>query len=281
MNKSPVFVETTAVVDSALKGHREYIISYLKKQGIGLSTNYVRMEIKRGPLQYMTALHNICVNMKMFSLVVKKISNLSASLQKYRLSMYLECLSQFFSNIGQKSTSVLDGDEIDIIIAKMIASYLRIQIKVIWQEIEELAKEITNPMRCFIDISPPKIKEGNLLDNFPSKCNGGKVECGIREFFKDNEDDFKKILARLDMIPIGERDTETLKRIGALKNIIRLLPYNRKFSNKEPNYRLCWNCGDAIIAVSSPSDSIILTSNRKHYEPICESINRILFSYKI
>lgn len=278
MSDISIFIDTTAVIDSSLKSYREMIKSIISKYKNTISSNYVRMEIKRGPIQYLTALHNMCVTLGKYSLVMEKIQKLSSSFQKNRLSMYLEVLYQFFSKIGQKKPSEFEHMEFDVVIAKMIASYLRIQIKIVWREIDDLANEVGNPMRCFMDITAPR-KVGNLLDNFPSQCNGATVECRIREFFKDNELDFKYIVGALENIPEKDRDRETVKRISALKNILRLLPYNRKVSNKEPNYKLCWHCGDAILAISSPRESTILTSNKKHFEPICGSIDRKLFVY--
>jgi hypothetical protein len=64
-----------------------------------------------------------------------------------------------------------------------------------------------------------------------------------------------------------------------MKEIIRLLPFNnRKFSNKE-NKERCWDCGDAVLAVTSPKESHVLHHNKKHYEPICKSIERMDITY--
>lgn len=131
MSDSSIFIETTAVIDSSLKAYREMIKSIISKYKKTISNNYVRMEIKRGPIQYLTALHNMCVTLEKYSLVMEKIQKLSSSPQKHRLSMYLEVLRQFFSKIGQKNPSEFEDIEIDKVLAKMIASYLRIQIKLI------------------------------------------------------------------------------------------------------------------------------------------------------
>ena len=84
---------------------------------------------------------------------------------------------------------------------------------------------------------------------------------------------FEKILAELKKIETP--DGETAKRIKSLKEILRLLPYNnRKFSNKENSRQDCWNCSDAILAVTAPAEADILNHNSKHYDPICRAINK-------
>jgi hypothetical protein len=133
-------------------------------------------------------------------------------------------------------------------------------------------------MNCFVDIQPPR-EEGEFFNNTPRLCPGSKVECNIKQFFRDNEEAFTKIRDKLKSLSKKGIDTETQQRISSLNEILRLLPHNRKFSNKEPNVKNCWRCGDAILAVTASADADVLNHNKKHYDPICEAIGKKSISY--
>jgi hypothetical protein len=135
-------------------------------------------------------------------------------------------------------------------------------------------------MSCFLDIKPPIMD--NIIDNSIQRtCDKSEFECKIKEFFRIKITDFEDILEHLNRLQEADVDLETSKRIKSLKEIIRLLPYNnRKFSNKEDKEK-CWNCGDAILAVTSPEEAHVLHHNKKHYAPICKSIGRTDVTYKL
>ena len=128
-------------------------------------------------------------------------------------------------------------------------------------------------MSCFIDIRPP-IKKGNLYDNKPRTCDKSEFKCDIHIFFKNNEDEFNKILNRLDGSENKEHDEETKKRIKSLKQILRVI-------KRDVNHKDCWYCGDAIISVEAPKQSDVFTINVKHFKPICEAINKNVISYDL
>ena len=284
MSDKIIFFETTAVVDYSLRPEaRERIKNICQQYGKTVTAQYVRMEIKRGVLQYLVYLYNLIASKHSFADVLNTVSKLSSTPQKYRLGTVLKILANFSKEIKNKTPQdIIDeyGDiPIDEYQRRKSKSYLRTIIKLLWRSIDKIADEIVNPMDCFPDIRGPYEKEG-LFINKPRDCGKSKFECKIKQFFREHQVEFQKILNQLEQMPTGNLDEETSRRKRSLKEILRLLPYGgRKFSNKEPNRKDCWNCGDAILAVVAPDSADILNNNQKHYKPICAAINKRSIPY--
>ena len=272
-------METTAVVDYSLKpGARERIKNICEQYGKTVTAQYVKMEIKRGILQYLVYLHNLIASKNSFADVLNTVSKLSSTPQKYRLATILKILANFSKEIKNKTPQDIINEYGDIPIdeyqRRKSKSYLRNIIKLLWRSIDKIGDEILNPMDCFPDIREPYEKEGFFV-NEPRDCEKSKFECKIKQFFREHQTEFQKILNQLEQMPAGNLDEETSRRKRSLKQILRLLPYGgRKFSNKELNRKDCWNCGDAILAVVAPHSADILNNNQRHYRRICMAINK-------
>ena len=261
MSNEIIFLETTAVVDYSLKPEAKVRIKNICEQyGKKITAQYVRMEIKRGVLQYLIYLHNLIASKNSFADVLNTVSKLSSTPQKYRLGTILKILANFSKEIKNKTPQDIISEYGDIPIdeyqRRKSKSYLRNIIKLLWRSIDKIGDEILNPMDCFPDIREPYEKEGFFV-NEPRDCEKSKFECKIKQFFREHQTEFQKILNQLEQVPPGNMDEETLRRKKSLKQILRLLPYGgRKFSNKELNRKDCWNCGDAILAVVAPQVQI-------------------------
>ena len=273
MANNTLFLETTAIIDHCFTETTGRIDRILERHEKKLSAQYVRMEIKRGFLQYLVLLHNKLTTYTSYHEVMDSIYRLSATPSRNRLSSILKAMAEFFKDVEKEKI-----DNLDEYLRREMASYTRILVRRVWNSLERLSEELLNPMNCYIDIAPPHQVKA-VLYNDGSQCNKSKIECKIKEFFETHRKDFEEILKTLQVLP--QPDLETKKRIKSLKEILRLLPYaSRKFSNKEHNFKNCWSCGDAILAVLSPAKSTILTSNLKHYQPICNIIDRKVISYR-
>jgi hypothetical protein len=276
-DNNEIFLETTSIVDYALKKkYRRQIQMIIKQYNKKISSNYVRMELKKGVIANLVYLHNKIKNCESWSQVMEAIYRLSATPQRNKLSTCLEVLQIFWSEIEQKATGKA---EISDYLMKQSPSSIRIMIRKLWKQIDKITDEKQNPMSCFVDIQPTKMV-GDLLENSPAKCNNSKHECEIKDFFKENLSLFEAVFSHLSNLPANHIDAETERRIKALKEIIRLLPYNgRKFSNKEPNVTYCWNCSDAILSIITPSETHILHRNPRHFIPICRALNKQSVTY--
>ncbi len=268
-----IFIETSALVDYTLKPeYRETIQAILAQYQTKVSSHYVRMELKKGVIQYLVYLHNKTLSCDRWSEVQKAISALSATPQRHRLGTILEALQNFWTEI--EHNELPQNISLNEYLRQRSVSFLRLSIRRLWRQLEKITDKQANPMFCFSDIQPPREVNG-LLDNKPQKCPQSQYECKIKDFFRNNKQSFENILDHLQNLPEKNIDTETKHRMHSLKEILRLLPYNnRKFSNKEPNVKDCWNCSDAILAVTAPAEAHILHRNPRHYGPICAALGK-------
>jgi hypothetical protein len=270
-----VFLETTIMIDRLCKDNetKSNIGEILSNYDKTYTSNYARMEFKRGFLQNLVYLHGKVALCRNLTEVLEAISKLSATPQRHLLGSILENIKNFYRNIYQtKPSEIIEkyGDiSIDEYLKEMAESYLSNLIRSSWRRFDKVVDEVINPMECFVDIKSPR-KVERIYDNTPRTCDKSKYKCEIRRFFNNNPESFSKILKSLQ--DLTNLDTETTKRIRSLKEILRL----RK---KDIMPKDCWNCSDAIMAVEAPHDSDIFNNNQKHYIPICDVLSKQSVGY--
>lgn len=279
-----VYLETTAIIDAVLR-IKKYpkLASILLPSNKKYSSQYTKMEIKRGFLNNLVLLHNrICISEK-WSDVEDYIYKLSAGLRRNQLSTILGSMAVYWKNIEKLRPEDLKekyGERsLSDIMKESSISFLRTWIKYIFKKMDKVCDEILDPMKCFNDLCPP-LQEGHLFSNKPVYCKSSKIQCEVKQFFSENSQDFNKIFEGLKKIPENKRDTETQKRIPSLKKILKKLFSSTKyFNNHSQDEKLCWNCGDAIHVVLAPSNALVANRNKKHFEDICNLINKKNYSY--
>jgi len=277
-------LETTAVIDFLFKPKlKEKIFSVLHDASQKTTLNYVKMEIKRGFLNNLVLLYNKIRESNKLSDVFDYLSTISSTPLKKQLSTMLEALAICSREVERERPDRIREEygNVDNQLIE-IAGILRLKILRLFRQVDKMVDTLLNPMDCFVDIKPPvEMKKWGRIDNKPSWCSGSKKECSIKKFFIDNVNSFKQIYEQLKEIPEKDRDVETQKRIKSLKKILGLLPSStRYFGNHHQNYRLCWNCGDAVIAVATPENFIVLNNNESHYLPICRIIGKKSMTYR-
>ena len=274
-----LYLETTAVIDASFKSFPE-LLARIKSSEKSLSSHYVKMEIKKGFLYNLVLLHNKVIECDSYAEVQQFAANLASSPRRYYLGAVLDALKVFWENIESKRPDDLKvkygniplGDSLK----KETINFLRMWIRLFLPKIDRLVAEIVNPMKCFVDLKGPVLKD-NLFDNKPAKCPASTTECEILKFFRENIKDFDSILATLKAIPQAERDPETTRRVAALNRILKKKIHRTNsvtFSNKSQDEEMCWVCGDAIHAVIAPKGSSVANRNGRHFDPICKSIDR-------
>ena len=273
-----IFIETSALVDYAIKSRgKGDIARILSEYDTKVSSNYVRMELLRGVIQYLTYLHNKIANCSTWSDVQNAISNLSSTPQRHRLGAVLEAMTEFWGSIQDKAIEEIAEESpattLGDYVKKRSMPFIWLQIRRLWRTFDKIVEESSNPMDCYVDLREPTRNNNGLVDNSSNNCGKSETECQIRQFFEENKAQFESVYNCLKDLPEAEVDQ---KHRNSLKEILRLLPYkNRKISNREDKMKKhCWNCGDSILSVLAPKDATILHHNAKHYEPICRAINR-------
>ena len=277
-----IYLETTAVLDTAFKSFPE-ALSILSSSNQKYTSQYAKMEINRGFLNYLILMYNRLEQTPRWSDYQQYIANVAQTPRRYLLGGILDALTAYWKDIEKLRPDELKdkyGDvDMSTIMINSTKSFLRIWIRFFFKKIDKDFTEILNPMNCFPDIKEPQMKKGIFVIE-PKKCIDSSVECDIKKYFLDNVEDFRKILDRLKAINKEDLDGETKKRISSLKKIIRkILPHNHKFSNYCQTEILCQHCGDAIHAVIAPETAIVLNRNERHYKPICEAVGKESMTY--
>ena len=263
------------MVDRLCKGNeaKNKVKKILSNYEKSFTSNYSKMEFKKGFLQNLIYLHGKVSNSKSLADVYEAISKLSSTPKRNLLGTVLEALHTFYRYSPKVKVSDIHKKYGDITPEEyqkeMIESFLNLLIQRSWTKFDNLVDEMINPTKCFVDIQPPE-KKNNIFNNKNRTCDKSMKECEIRKFFNDNYEIFSKILQKLK--EIDDPDTETKNRTKSLKTILRVP--KRSVIEKD-----CWKCGDAIMSVEAPEDSDIFNNNQKHFTPICEAIGKSSVGY--
>jgi hypothetical protein len=272
-----VFLETTTVVDLLFKERAttEPIKAILDTYDVWYSSQYVRMEIKRGVLRHFVYLHNKAVECKTFAEVQTCISALTSTTQKNKLGTILKAIEGFFVHFERVQLSSLPNDKRPAEFLKtMLAAFLRVRIKRFWTAFDRLVDVVLDGAECYkyrFVLSPPQF-DGKLFDNTLPNCDRFKPGiCRLRELCRDNNAALSAIHSHLK--DIENPDLETVKRISAIKEVLRL-------PKRDIPQKTCWRMGDAVLVLEAPSSAHILNGNCKHYDPICQAAGKIAICYR-
>ncbi|MES0336431.1 MAG: hypothetical protein SFH39_08765 [Candidatus Magnetobacterium sp. LHC-1] len=270
-----LFFDTTAVIDYIFKPEKIRVMKPLIDRAEEIATTqYTLMELKKGYLDNLVFLYYRFSENDDLEDVLTYINNLSNTPRRNKLKTCLETFTNLYKQNKQYYSELKVKDMI-----REIKELLREMILDTSDNVDRLFNgNITNEMKCFKDLEFPYIKNA-ILTNDPTSCKDSKKECNIKEFFEQNKSAFENILICLKNSHAP--DNETIKRIDSLEKFLKSLEIDSNdFSNKTLIRRHCWNCSDAIIAISAPNDYAILNNNKRHFAPICEAINKESITYQ-
>jgi len=267
------FLETTAIVDILFKDKAvsDTVRSIAKKYDRTYTSQYVRMEIKRGVLQYFVALHNKSIECSSMAEVHGYAKSLSSTRMRNRLGTILEAIENVYKEVAAIE---LAGQPASLaLIKKMVEAFLRLRIEGFWAGFDEAADVIIDETECYkrqYTLQPPRAV-GKVYDNTLQKCDRYKPDIWrIRQFVNARSDSLVQIG---EVLSSGEKpDPETVKRTRAIREALRLDP-------RDISQKLCWSLGDAIILLEAPDGATIVTHNCKHFKPMCDAVGRSVECY--
>jgi hypothetical protein len=270
------FLDTTAIVDILFKDRQtvDIIRAILTKYEVTYSSQYVRMEIKRGFLDNYVLLHNKSVECKTLSEVFTYVHRMAATPRRNRLSTMLEAIAKFYAEFETREFKNAPAGQVPTEFQKiMLAAYLRTRIRRFWNAFDKAVDIVIDRVECYKHryvLQPPKLV-GKVFDNTFENCDKYKPGiCVLRGICVDEEDALARIQTSLKQLE--NPDNETQKRMKAIKDVLRV-------QNREIPRTTCWNLGDAVIVLEAPEGSAIVNGNRKHYQSLCASIGKLSDSY--
>lgn len=271
------FLETTAVVDLLFKDNatRDPIRHILKEYAVKYSSQYVRMEIKRGVLRHFVYLHNKAVECRTLAEVQACISGLTSTPQKNKLATIQKAIEDFYREFERVEFGRLPHDQRPAQFMKhMLAAFLRIRIRRFWAAFEKLVDVVLDGAECYKHryvLGPPKF-DGKVFDNTLANCDRFKPGiCRVRDLCNENESALTLIHSHLSTLETP--DAETLKRRSAIKEVLRV-------PDRTILQKACWQMGDAVLVLESPNGAEILNGNCKHYDPLCKSVGKTSVCYR-
>lgn len=267
MNAS-VFLDTTIQVGKIWgdDSHRQAVKQILDKFESRISSSYVKMEFKRGFLQYLIYVYNILVESRDFKEILGRAQKLSPQ-ASHRIRAVVRALYCFFGSEELKASKIYDGPILDELYSQM-ESFLRQRIETAMSSFEDGLDSITDQTSCFLASKEP-IMKGEIFDNTHPKCKKQDIKCGIVNFLIQNKEAFQRILEVLEAAP--DLDQEMQKMKNAVEKVL-------KYHDEIANRTNCWHCGDAIIAIECPSEAKLFTTNKKHFQLLCRAINKSVIS---
>lgn len=258
-----LFLETTIQIDrfSADPEKKDKIDKIISQFIQILSSTYVKMEFRRRFIQDLVYLYNeALLGAETFADVFARIDKLHSEFHKRKIKGIIASFYRFFSDTKDEKISGTLGK----VILEKAREYFKQIILAAWESFDFGINTILNEINCYHGLRGP-VQKGGKFDNRMSKCKKADIRCKIQEFFIRNMETFRKIYDKFSQMDCLDSEQQKMKNI-----LEKALKYPQNMADRQN----CWNCGDAIIAVESPTDAVLLTTNIKHFEPICSEIGK-------
>jgi len=260
-----LFLETTIQIGrhlGALKDKNKIAICLSQFDRIVTST-YVKMEFKRRVIRDLVYLYNIISSIDDFPDIFSRIEKLPP-VQLRKIKGFLASFRNFFSYLLNKDMKKAKVDEL----LEIARHYFKHIWEIAWKKFDDNINTILNETDCLNAKEGPKFEGDKIY--LKLSCKQTTKKCGIVEFFENNRDYIEKIYKKFSQEESLDSEQRKMKKI-----IEAALIYPQNMAN----YRNCWSCGDLIIALECPEDSILFTTNEKHYIPLCKEIGKKIAIY--
>jgi len=260
---SRLFLETTIQIDrfSADRKKKEKIDKIISQFSQILSSTYVKMEFRRRFIQGLVYIYNEAIlGAETFADVLLRIDKLRCDYHKRKIKGILVSFCRFFSDIEEEEIHGPSGKGL----LERAIPYFKQAIPSAWENFDRGIHTILNETDCYHGKIGPVLTE-EKFDNRMTKCKKADIRCKIIEFFVQNKKTLRRIYEKLSQMDYLDDEQEKVKNI-----LEKTLKYPQNMADQQN----CWNCGDAIIAVESPEDAVLLTTNIKHFEPMCSGIGK-------
>jgi len=260
-----LFLETTIQIGrhlGALKDKNKIAICLSQFDRIVTST-YVKMEFKRRAIRDLAYLYNIISSADSFPDIFFRMNKLPPE-QKRKINGFIASFGNFFSHLLSEDMGKTKVDEL----LEVAQYYFKHQCDILWKKFDENINTILNETDCSNAKYGPKFEDGKIHCHL--SCKQINEKCKIIKFFEDNRLDIEKIFNKFLQIEKLDDDQDKMKKV-----IEKALKYPQNMAS----YKNCASCGDLIIALECPEDSILFTTNDKHYIPLCKEIGKKIATY--
>lgn len=205
------------------------------------------MEFKRRVLKDLIYVHSIVLEEPRIGDAQRRLSKISTSQRELKMCF------QIFAALSDYSA--YNRNDVLLRLETMIRLYRQMYLDDI--------RIFPSATKCSLANSEPlKTEEGNY-EFYPEwSCTKEIWQCFVHNFLRNNEFSLKSLIKCFDS------DSQKKDYLTILRNILK------NYSNARGNN--CMTLGDTIIILDAPENSIIFSTNKKDFEPICKCLNREL-----
>jgi hypothetical protein len=256
-----IYIDTTVVVEALLKTKKRRQIALKRLQADNsIVSVYAFKELKAGPLQIYTWLHNKFVTTRSLKNTYLAIGQILRQ-QNYRAGTSLEALQVGAEALGladyegKKTASQRDRENADI-----YALAIRRRVLNGWSNRGKIVSSVVGQVECFSQSAPYFDEMNGLVENPKKRCPKSQ-ECGFAKEYKASPEKLVKLISAIT----GLNRNEDNKRRASLRRLSNTP--GRLFEDED-----CRNLGDAHFSLTCPPGATILTSNYKDHQTLASAL---------
>lgn len=258
------YLDSTAAIGLLFRhrSERDLCRAALPEDGDILCSRYVIFEIARGYLRYLIALHNYSLEFTSFADFHLAAHSGQQRFRPYRMHTWLGAFSDYLKTLEERDGLCSPSQQLDEFRAK-----LRGWIRRGWRRLTTEYRFI-NDVGCREDLAPPTVRGDERIDQaLPNAECGRPTACRLQRFLTLRKSHVRRVVAGLEQLPVPQ-DSETTRRIASLRALMSSLPSSHFDGND------CFRGGDALICLEAPHDSVVVTKNLRHFEPLGQILNK-------
>ena len=257
-----IFLETSIQIErifGPLK-RREQIRDVLVDATV-FTSSYTFMEFRRTVLQ---AVAHVLTLVRQMQCDGENIIDLSELMRKVARGRWIRFSVRTIQRVILVLSDIISAFPTPFLESNTLIDYLELQLN--WRLKELFFEDVSEYIICTdCDLVRPDVPVGDYMQSRLS-CNAKIATCALVSFLSQHQErlhSLEKALAAAPTDEISPRTLAALKRINA--DVTKAL-----------GERTCWSLGDVIIALETPDDAYIYTTDR-HFDLICHVLGKQWF----
>lgn len=261
------FLDTTIVIHVADNTHpfKNKGVAFINANQPSTLPYYALRELLAGHVQILCDAHNIVQSTDDPAEAILAILNRSPAEGRKRESKN-KAIASALHFVLKKNPNSPNKD-----LKREVLQSIALRVNSLWRRARKLnGVALVQSLACFNDGSITYGAAGELRGPSDSFNCFKLSRCAAAAYLYDKEDDIQKMINALhssSLDPKIIRKSETSQRRKALKELLSKGPIDF-------NKIRCRALGDAYFAAMCPAGSVIATSNKVDYEPLCLALNK-------
>lgn len=245
----PLFMETTVAINRhfGTRNQRDFVTQALTGRQV-ITCTFVLFEYKRVVQRACVEFHRLLTHT---GNIIEALQNFGQGYSVSQLSIGYSLFPSIISSANNEVSKVLKI--LERVIDRRLSSLFLSNIS-----------EITDATRCALAYQQP-VRQGDTYAPGFLQVSRERFDCDLPGFIETNRDAFQAIYDALS----SQRTAHTRRLCQVLSRVLNVPAESRG--------RNALILGDVIIAIEMPKDALLLTTNRRDFEPICAALGKEIF----